>query len=211
MLQLLKNLKSRSRGKEITDIDILNWANNKVRSSGRTSQMESFKDKNLSNGIFFLELLSAVEPRVVNWSVVTKGETDEDKKLNATYIISVARKLGCSIFLLPEDIMEVNQKMILTLTASIMYWSLLQKDEDSEPTPIEGNKVSNTSSATSTDEGEKDTISASELSNLSGEYAVSDPPNVGNDEELPPHVENEEASTKVEKDGSLDKDDSNEP
>lgn len=32
---------------------------------------------------------------------------DEDKKLNATYIISVARKLGCSIFLLPEDIMEV--------------------------------------------------------------------------------------------------------
>lgn len=33
---------------------------------------------------------------------------DEKKKLNATYIISVARKLGCSIFLLPEDIMEVR-------------------------------------------------------------------------------------------------------
>lgn len=33
---------------------------------------------------------------------------DEEKKLNATYIISVARKLGCSIFLLPEDIMEVS-------------------------------------------------------------------------------------------------------
>jgi len=28
----------------------------------------------LSNGIFFLELLSAVDPRVVNWSLVTKGE-----------------------------------------------------------------------------------------------------------------------------------------
>ncbi|KAL7218837.1 hypothetical protein ACSBR2_012001 [Camellia fascicularis] len=111
MLQLLKNLKSRSRswGKEVTDNDILNWANNKVKSSGRASQMESFKDKNLSNGIFFLELLSAVEPRVVNWGVVTKGETDEDMKLNATYIISVARKLGCSIFLLPEDIMEVGE------------------------------------------------------------------------------------------------------
>ncbi|KAG7011883.1 Fimbrin-5, partial [Cucurbita argyrosperma subsp. argyrosperma] len=38
-----------------------------------------------------------------------------------------ARKLGCSLFLLPEDIIEVNQKMILILTASIMYWSLLQK------------------------------------------------------------------------------------
>jgi plastin-1 len=33
---------------------------------------------------------------------------DDEKKLNATYIISVARKLGCSVFLLPEDIIEVN-------------------------------------------------------------------------------------------------------
>ncbi|KAK4799878.1 hypothetical protein SAY86_025243 [Trapa natans] len=137
MLQLLKNLRSHAQGKEITDSDILNWANNKVKKAGRTSQMESFKDKNLSSGIFFLELLSAVESRVVNWSLVTKGETDEEKKLNATYIISVARKLGCSIFLLPEDIIEVNQKMILTLTASIMYWSLQQGGE-SETASAEG-------------------------------------------------------------------------
>ena len=34
---------------------------------------------------------------------------DDEKKLNATYIISVARKLGCTVFLLPEDIMEVPQ------------------------------------------------------------------------------------------------------
>ncbi|RAL41864.1 hypothetical protein DM860_009046 [Cuscuta australis] len=127
MLQLLRNLRSHSQGKEITDSDILNWANDKVKSAGRTSQMESFKDKSLSNGVFFLELLSAVEPRVVNWSLVTKGETEEDQKANANYIISVARKLGCSIFLLPEDMIEVNQKMILTLTASIMYWSLQRK------------------------------------------------------------------------------------
>ncbi|XP_074272972.1 fimbrin-4-like [Silene latifolia] len=127
MLQLLKNLRSFSQGKEITDADILNWANKKVKSSGKSSHIESFKEKSLSNGRFFLDLLSAVEPRVVNWKVVTRGETDEDKKLNATYIISVARKLGCSIFLLPEDIIEVNQKMMLTLTASIMYWSLQNK------------------------------------------------------------------------------------
>ncbi|KAI3969396.1 hypothetical protein MKX01_019957 [Papaver californicum] len=131
MLQLLKNLRFSSEGKELTDVDILNWANSKVKKSGRQSQMESFKDKNLSSGRFFLELLSAVEPRVVNWNLVTKGVTDEEKKLNATYIISVARKLGCSIFLLPEDIIEVNQKMLLTLTASIMYWSL-QRPADSE-------------------------------------------------------------------------------
>ena len=32
---------------------------------------------------------------------------DEEKQMNASYIISAARKLGCSIFLLPEDILEV--------------------------------------------------------------------------------------------------------
>ncbi|WOH04163.1 hypothetical protein DCAR_0623571 [Daucus carota subsp. sativus] len=152
MLQLLKNLRSRSQGKEITDSDILTWANEKVRSAGRTSQMESFKDKNLSTGLFFLELLSAVEPRVVNWNLVTKGESDEKKKLNATYIISVARKLGCSIFLLPEDIMEVNHKMILMLTASIMYWSLQHSSEELKPAQLHAaTSNGNTSAAASTD------------------------------------------------------------
>ncbi|KAL1556227.1 fimbrin [Salvia divinorum] len=132
MLQLVKKLRTRFQGREVSDADILNWANRKVRSFGRKSKIESFKDKSLSNGLFFLELLGAVEPRVVNWNLVTKGESDEEKKLNATYIISVARKLGCSIFLLPEDIIEVNQKMILTLTASIMYWSLQQPVYDSD-------------------------------------------------------------------------------
>lgn len=43
MLQLLKNLRSHSRGKEITDADILKWANNKIKSTGRTSQIDNFK------------------------------------------------------------------------------------------------------------------------------------------------------------------------
>ncbi|KAJ6880491.1 fimbrin-like protein 2-like [Populus alba x Populus x berolinensis] len=162
MLQLLKNLRSHSshsQGKEITDADILKWANN--------------KDKNLSNGIFFLELLTAVEPRVVNWSVVTKGETDEDKKLNATYIISVARKLGCSIFLLPEDIIEVNQKMILTLTASIMYWSLQQQGY-SESSAAEDSDVPDASPPPPSVDGEKEEVLVGEVSNLTVDDAVSD-------------------------------------
>ncbi|XAR56752.1 hypothetical protein NMG60_11037338 [Bertholletia excelsa] len=167
MLQLLKNLRSHSQGKEITDADILDWANKKVKSMGRMSHMESFKDKNLSNGLFFLELLSAVEPRVVNWNLVTKGESDEEKKLNATYIISVARKLGCSIFLLPEDIIEVNQKMILTLTASIMYWSLQQTTESS---PSSSADLSLSPSITSEDESSLH----SEVLNLTIDDAPSD-------------------------------------
>ena len=56
MLQLLKNLRSRSQGKEITDSDILTWANEKVRSAGRTSQMESFKVRR-SKFFFFVNTL----------------------------------------------------------------------------------------------------------------------------------------------------------
>ncbi|KAG6517826.1 hypothetical protein ZIOFF_021225 [Zingiber officinale] len=132
ILQLLKNLRTQSQGREIKDADILKWANTKLKSAGRRSQMQSFKDPSLANGMFFLELLSSVEPRVVNWNLVKKGETDDEKRLNATYIISVARKLGCSIFLLPEDIIEVNPKMTLVLTAAIMYWSLIQPLENSD-------------------------------------------------------------------------------
>ncbi|MCO5591790.1 hypothetical protein L7F22_045782 [Adiantum nelumboides] len=129
VLQLLENLKFHG-SKEISDADIIQWANDKVRSADKTSHMENFKDKSLSNGVFFLDLLGAVEPRVVNWSLVTRGETDEEKKQNANYIISVARKLGCSVFLLWDDIVEVRSKMILTLTASIMLWSLSHPSDD---------------------------------------------------------------------------------
>uniref|UniRef100_A0A1J3DBW5 Fimbrin-2 n=2 Tax=Noccaea caerulescens TaxID=107243 RepID=A0A1J3DBW5_NOCCA len=134
ILQLLKNLRFQSNGKEITDVDILEWANAKVRNNGSQTRMYSFRDKSLSDGIFFLELLSSVQPRAVNWSLVTNGVTDEEKKMNATYVISIARKMGCSIFLLPEDITEVNQKMILTLTASIMHWTLKQPLDLIKPT-----------------------------------------------------------------------------
>ncbi|KAJ0261636.1 Fimbrin-3 [Hirschfeldia incana] len=149
MLQLLKNLRSRTRGKDMTDTEILSWANRKVKIMGRKSQIESFKDKSLSSGLFFLDLLWAVEPRVVNWNLVTKGEADDEKRLNATYIVSVARKLGCSVFLLPEDIVDVNQKMMLILTASIMYWSLQQKSESSSSDT--SSTHSTTTTCTSTD------------------------------------------------------------
>ncbi|GLU23853.1 hypothetical protein SLE2022_398290 [Rubroshorea leprosula] len=175
MLQLLKSLRSHSRnqGRDVTDAHILNWANMKVKCSGRASQMESFKDKSLSNGLFFLALLSAVEPRVVNWNLVTKGETDDEKRLNATYIISVARKLGCSIFLLPEDIMEVNPKMILSLTASIMYWSMQQAIEDGESSPFPLNTPD--ASPAPSISGEDDTSSlGGEFSHLTIDDAASD-------------------------------------
>jgi hypothetical protein len=40
--------------------------------------------------------------------------------LNAKYAISIARRIGCCIFLLWEDIVEVNPKMILTFVGSMI-------------------------------------------------------------------------------------------
>ncbi|KAG2404753.1 Fimbrin-2 protein [Vigna angularis] len=150
ILQLLKNLRFHSHGKEITDADILRWANS--------------RDKSVSDGIFFLELLSSVQPRAVNWGLVTKGITDQEKMMNATYIISIARKLGCSIFLLPEDITEVNQKMILTLTASIMYWFLkhpLEERTVASSDSESGSQLETTSNST-LDDSASDSSSAEE-------------------------------------------------
>ena len=66
----------------------------------------------------------------MNRYIVTKGNNEEENRLNATYIINVARKLGCSVFLLPGGIVEVNPKMILILIASIMLWSLTKQTSE---------------------------------------------------------------------------------
>ncbi|GJY71179.1 fimbrin-2 [Tanacetum coccineum] len=80
---------------------------------------------------------------------------EEEKQMNATYIISIARKIGCLIFLLPKDILEVNQKMILTLTTIIMYWFFKQPMEDQRPCGSSdndsGNQLEMSSTSTSDD------------------------------------------------------------
>jgi plastin-1 len=71
--------------------------------------------------LFLLDLLTATEPRVVSAEYIFDPPGSDKEKLdNARYAISVARKLGATIFLLPEDITEVKPKMILTFIASIM-------------------------------------------------------------------------------------------
>jgi len=111
---------SAATGKQITDNDIVSWANNKVRAAGKSSKMDSFKDSSLRDGRFLIDLLDSVRPKTVNYELVTAGKSDEDATQNAKYAISVARKIGCTIFCLPEDIVEVKHKMILTFVGSVM-------------------------------------------------------------------------------------------
>ena len=87
---------------------------------GEDHHITSFADRSLASSVFLGSLLSAVQPGAVNTALLTPGESARDKELNAKYVISTARKLGCFLFLLWEDIVEVNPRMILVLIASIM-------------------------------------------------------------------------------------------
>lgn len=65
-------------------------------------------------------MLAAIEPRAVNWDLVTAGETEDDRKMNAKYALSIARRLGAVVFCVWEDIGEkVNPKQMLILFATM--------------------------------------------------------------------------------------------
>jgi plastin-1 len=118
---MLKFLASLSKGgKQVTDKDILEWANKAVKDSGKNTQIHAFNDQNISSGVFFVNLVATLDPEIVDWALVTEGHSDDDKLLNAKYAISLARKKGAVIFLLPEDIVEVRPKMCLTFAAAVM-------------------------------------------------------------------------------------------
>lgn len=124
IIETLAELTSKN-GREISDEDIINWANEMVQKftrgkSNKSYMIKSFRDPELKSGRFLLELLSAVNPKIVNFDLVYPGQTEEDAKSNAKYAISVARKMGASIFLLPEDIFNVQPKMLLTFIGTIM-------------------------------------------------------------------------------------------
>eukprot|EP00164_Ancoracysta_twista_P001669 GFYU01002191.1.p1 GENE.GFYU01002191.1~~GFYU01002191.1.p1 ORF type:complete len:621 (-),score=255.31 GFYU01002191.1:97-1959(-) len=127
LLQYLQSLKV--EGREVTEADMIKWANNRVKAAGKSSQMQSFKDATLKTGVFFIDLLATIEPRIVDWDLVTAGETEEDREMNSKYAISIARKLGATIFCLWEDICEVKPKMMLTVVASIMTVAHTYKPE----------------------------------------------------------------------------------
>ena len=102
---------------EKSEEDLIAWANGKV-SEGR--QIKSLKEKKLNDGLFWIELLAAIEPRCIRWDLVVKENLSEkDKEMNAKYALSVSRGLGAMIFVVWEDITEVKSKLLLTFLASL--------------------------------------------------------------------------------------------
>ncbi|GET01735.1 putative Fimbrin [Rhizophagus clarus] len=120
-INIIQTLTSLSKGgRDVTDNDLIKWANDTVSRGGKSSKISSFKDPTLRNGIFLIDLLNSIKPGIVDYALVTRGVSDDDATLNARYAISIARKIGATIFLLPEDIVEVRPRLILTFIGSLM-------------------------------------------------------------------------------------------
>ena len=98
--------------------DLVKWANETV--GDKHAPIANLKDKSMGDGKFLMQLLAKIEPRAINWDIMTPGETEEDKTMNAKYVISVARKLGAVIFGVWEDVVNVNPKQMLIFMATMM-------------------------------------------------------------------------------------------
>lgn len=107
-------------GHNLTDADILKWANQQVAKGGKSSSVRSFNDSSLANGVFLLDVLNGLKPGYVDYDLVYSGNSDEEKYANAKLAISIARKLGALIWLVPEDINEVRSRLILSFVGSLM-------------------------------------------------------------------------------------------
>ena len=60
----------------------------------------------------------------VDYELVTPGRTDDDAYMNAKLSISIARKLGATIWLVPEDICQVRSKLVLTFIGKCFCYPL---------------------------------------------------------------------------------------
>jgi plastin-1 len=118
---VIQTLKVLSKdGADITEADMIKWANDTVKRSGKTGTISNFKDPSLRTGVYLLHLVNGIKKGIVDYTLVTDGVSDANAKLNAKYAISIARKLGATIFVLPEDVVEIKSKLILTFIGTLM-------------------------------------------------------------------------------------------
>jgi len=109
--------------KEISDQDMIKWANDMSKKGGKSSSIRSFKDSSLGNGIFLLDVLNGMKSAYVDYDLVASGRTEEEAYMNAKLAISIARKMGATIWLVPEDICGVQSRLIVTFIGSLMNTS----------------------------------------------------------------------------------------
>uniref|UniRef100_A0A8C7WXX3 Plastin-3 n=1 Tax=Oryzias sinensis TaxID=183150 RepID=A0A8C7WXX3_9TELE len=108
-------------GDKVNDDIIVKWVNKTLADAKKSTKISSFKDKEISTSLSVLELIDAIQPGSVNYELIkTSSLSEADKLENAKYAISMARKIGARVYALPEDLVEVKPKMVMTVFACLM-------------------------------------------------------------------------------------------
>ncbi|XP_069603012.1 plastin-3 [Ranitomeya imitator] len=108
-------------GQKVNDDIIVNWVNKSLAGAGKSSSIQNFKDKSISTSLPVVDLIDAIQPGSINYDLVKSGTlSDDDKHKNATYAVSMARRIGARVYALPDDLVEVKPKMVMTVFACLM-------------------------------------------------------------------------------------------
>ncbi|NXX84164.1 PLSI protein, partial [Urocolius indicus] len=117
----LNVLSDLGEGEKVNDEIIIKWVNQTLVKANKKTSITSFKDKSISTSLPVLDLIDAIAPKAVRPEMVKREDLSyQDKLNNAKYAISVARKIGARIYALPDDLVEVKPKMVMTVFACLM-------------------------------------------------------------------------------------------
>ncbi|XP_058251236.1 plastin-1 [Hemibagrus wyckioides] len=121
----LKVLSDIGDGEKINDQVIVDWVNTSLQNGQKQSTISNFKDKSISTSLPVIDLIDTITPGAIREDMVKREDlSPEDMINNAKYAISMARKIGAKVYALPEDLVEVNPKMVMTVFACLMGKSL---------------------------------------------------------------------------------------
>ncbi|VDM55985.1 unnamed protein product [Angiostrongylus costaricensis] len=118
------------------DKDIVAWVNEKLASCGKSSSIRSFQDPCISDALVVLDLVDAIKPNIIDHSLVKTDRSVTSNMENAKYAITCGRKIGAKIYALPEDIVEVKPKMVMTVFACLMARDYMPDMRESATAPV---------------------------------------------------------------------------
>ncbi|XP_065771614.1 plastin-3-like [Muntiacus reevesi] len=117
----LNALEDLGDGQKANDDIIVRWVNRTLNEAGKSTSIQSFKDKMISSSLAVVDLIDAIQPGCINYDLVKSGTlAEDDKHNNAKYTVSIVRRIGARVYALPEDLVEVKPKMVMTVFACLM-------------------------------------------------------------------------------------------
>ena len=122
-INILSNLQM--GGKKYEEKDVFAWVKTNIARINDKYAVNSYRHPNWKNGTALIALLASCHPEVINWEFIkVDNPSEEDRKRNISYALTVARKLGAVIFCSSEDILSGSSRMVQLFCIEVMKLSL---------------------------------------------------------------------------------------